>query len=384
MIFGIREKTTVLGRFTSDRCEACKKEREYRMEKTVRYLVVFGVNVVPLRVRYAGVCEGCGVSEPVKNRTARELAGKHFKAAQRKQQFCMALRLLAAAAVIAAAVVLPLTIRAPLSRDTETIKALVSADGTYAIKSADDELLAIVHAEGGTKTIIWYDEVSVLANTGSQGGKFYMHETYEEAADASGKTILIRNIDDPGRLLDQYDSIIRQYSYNEDTGELSFYQGVEDLSAIEYTPGKVTYPYTYFNEEGEKQQYVSVLYLLSNARMSVQFAEASDGSFSKPVAVFIDSMSGSRVTDQRCYYLSDEQIALAQQAGLTPDNSAQDFSDFLQSNGVEPTLTYHYEFYGSTGVIASETHTVPDENGDMQTSAVTYTITAKDGYYIIQ
>ncbi len=383
MRFGIREKKTVLGSFTSERCGTCKKSIEFRMEKAVWYAVVLGVNLIPLRARYESVCARCGTAAPVKNRIARRLARKHFAGRQLIQQLWMAVRLLIAVSVVAAAVALPLTIRIPVSRDVETLKALVSADGDYAIKDGSDQMLAIVHVENGVKTLLWYDKLSVLTGTGSRGGKFYLHETYQEAADSAGNTILIRNIDDPGRLLDQYNSIIRLYYYDEAADALGFYQGVETLSDIQYKPGKVVYPNINFDEDGEKQQYVTVLYILSNAQVRAQFMEsAQGGSFNRLVAVSIDAIRGGRVTDQSYYYLDDEAISLAAQAGLTQDSEAQDFADFIEANGISATITTHYEYFGNTGVVASETDTAPDENGDMQTSTTAFNITEKNGYYI--
>lgn len=383
MIFGIREKKTTLGSFTSDKCTSCKKSIEYRMEKTIRYLVIFGINLVPLRVRYESVCEKCGTAEALKGSTARGLARKHFAGRQLKQQFFMALRLLLAVAVIAAVVVLPTTIKIPVNREPEALKALVSADGDYAIKDRYDELLAIVHVENGVKTLTWYDQVTELTGTGSRGGRFYLHESYQEATDAAGNTILIRVIDDPGRLVDQYNSIIRLYSYNEDSDALTFYQGVEDLSAIQYSSGKVVYPYIRFNEAGEKQGYVTVLYNLSNARLSAQFIASESGAYDKLCAVNIDTLSGGRVTDQRYYYFDDNTMALAIQAGLTQDSGAQAIADFIRANGLIAMITTHLEFYANTDVVRLEETTMPDANGVMQTSTVEYDITAKDGYYIL-
>jgi hypothetical protein len=383
MVFGIRERKTTLGVFTSDRCGACKKSIEYRMEKTVRYLVVFGVNLLPLRVRYESVCKRCGEREPVKSRAARGLAYQHFFGAQAKQQLFMALRLLIAAAVIAALAILPLTIKMPVSRDREALKALAGADGDYAVMDREGELLAIVHAESGANTLVWCDQVSLLTGTGSKGGRFYLHEAFQEASDSAGNTILIRSIDDPGWLVDQYDSIVRLYSYNEEKDALSFYQGVEDLSAIEYTTRRVTYPYISFDDEGQKQQYVTVLHLLRDARLRAQFMPSASGeAMDRLVAVFIDTLDAGRVTDQQYYYFDDEAISLARQAGLTQGSDAQAFADFIRINGLSATITCHYEFFGNTGVIASETQMMPDANGDMQTTAAQYDITEKDGYYI--
>ncbi len=382
MIFGIREKKTVLGSFTSDKCASCKKSIEYRMEKTVRYLVIFGINLIPLRVRYESVCGLCGTEEAVKGRTARSLAQRHFADRQFAQRFFMVLRLVLAAAVIAAAVALPLTIKVPVSRDPEVLKALVSADGDYAIKDADDELLAIIHVENGVKTLTWYDKVSELKNTGNRGGRFYLHESYKEAVDGSGNTILIRDIDDPGRLVDQYNSVVRLYSYDEASDALTFYQGVEDLAAIEYKNGRVTYHNIRFDEAGQKQEYVTVLYILSNAQLRAQFIASESGVFDKLFAVSIDSISGGRVTDQRYYYLDDDAITLAMQAGLTQDSDAQAIADFIRENGLAATIDDHFEFYGNTRVVQSEVQTLPDANGDMQTSTIEYEITAGRGYYV--
>jgi hypothetical protein len=343
------------------------------------------MNLISLRVRYESVCDKCGEAETVKNRAARGLARKHFGAAQFKQQLFMALRLLPVLAVISAAVVLPLTIRIPLSRDPEVLKGLVSEDGDYAVKDGSDELLAIIHVEGGAATLLWYDKVSELTGTGSKRGRFYLHEFYQEASDAAGNTILIRDIDDPGRLMDQYNSVVRLYDYNEETDVMTFYQGVEDLSAIQYETGRVSYPNISFDEEGGRQQYLTVLYLLSNAQLRAQFSASTNSSgYDTLYAVNIDTSVGGRVTDQRNYYFDDNAISLARQAGLSPESEAQAFADFIRENSLSPILTYQYEYYGNTDVIQTEVSTLPDENGDMQTTTTEYDITAINGYYLVK
>jgi len=90
------------------------------------------------------------------------------------------------------------------------------------------------------------------------------------------------------------------------------------------------------------------------------------------------------MTDQITYNFSDNTIEAAAQAGLTPDSEAQDYVDFIDANAVEAISTYHYEFYGNSGVILSETDTLPDENGDMQTQTINYAVTVNRGYYIVQ
>ena len=384
MIFGIREKKTSLGNFTSEKCSACKKNIEYRLEKTVKYLVVLGINLVPLHSSYESVCDKCGVTEAVKGRAARGLARKHFAGRQFAQQFFMVLRLVLAAAVIAAAVVLPLSIKIPLSREPEVIKALVSADGNYAIHDSSGEVLAVVNVTDGIKTLTWYDKVSELSNTGSKGGTFYLHETYQEAADSQGNTILTRFMDDPGRLLDQYKSVVRVYLYNEDTDALAFYKGVGDLSTIEYTPRKVTYPSIYYLAEDQQEEYLQVLYLMSNAQVRVEFVQSAQDVYDQTVSVYIDTIEGGRTTDQMTYYFDDDIIALAQQAGLSPDSQAQDFVDFIVKNGVSAIQTYHYEYYRNTGVIVYEESSLPDEDGVMQTYTAQYDVTVNNGYYIVQ
>lgn len=385
MVFGIREKKTVLGSLTSDRCEACGRGREYRLEKTVKYIVVLSVSLIPLRVRYGSVCEGCGAAEKVENRVARGIARKHFRRAQLAQQFFMALRLLIAAAVILAAVILPAAIRIPLSRDPETLKSLVSADGDYLIKDRDGELLAIVQVEGGVKTLLWYDKVSELVGTGSTNGRFYLHENYQEATDGSGNTVLVRNIDAPGRLLDQYNTVVRMYYYDSENDVLGFYNGVEDLSAITYTARKVMYPSVYYLDGGESRQYMMVLYLLPAAQVRAQFTQSLAGSaYDTLVAVDIDSVSGSRVTEQAYYYLDEVAMSFAAQAGISPDSDGQAIVDFLTVNGVSATQIYRYDYYGGTGVAVSEQQTLPDATGEMQTQTTFYDVAYKNGYYILQ
>lgn len=382
MKYGIHEKKTSLGSFTSDLCPACKGI-EFKLEKTVKYFYAFSIPIMPLRTRFESVCEKCGDAQNVNNRAACSLAHKYFRRAQFLQRLFMVLRLALLAAVIAAAVVLPLSVKTPVNNDPNTLKALVSANGDYGIKDVNDALLAIVHVENGVKSLTWYDKVSVLQNTGSKGGTFYLHENCQEAADGAGNTILIRSVDDPGRLMDQYNSIVRLYGYDEENDKLSFYRGVEDLSAIVYTQGKVTYPNIMFDEAGEKQQYITVLYIMSNAQLRAQFMKSADGSgFNRLIAIGIDSMSGGCVTDQRYYYLDDNAIASAQQAGLTQYSEAQAFSDFIREQNLDATITCHFEHYKNTRVVASETQTYPDENGDMQTQTTEYNIAAVDGYYV--
>jgi len=384
MKFGIREKVTNLGRFTSDKCRSCKSGK-FRMDKKVRYLILFGVRTVPLRVRYSSVCERCGAEQPVGSRTARYLARKHFRRAQARHQFSMILRAIIAIVIAVALVTLPFGLRFPVSRDPDVLKSLVSADGDYAIKNANDEVLALIHVEGGVKTITWYDKLTILQNTGSRGGRFYQHETYVEAVDSAGNSILIRDQDNPGQLLDQHNTIIRQYYYVEETDSLDYYQGVEDLAAIHYTARKVTYPTVFYNEYGEKLQYLTVLYLLGNAQLRANFMmSTSTGAYDLLASVSIDKISGNRVTDQTVYYLNDNTISLAVQAGLTQDSAAQDFADFITLNGMEPTTQYHFEFYGNTRVISSQTATEPDYYGMMQTTTMNYIVTPKRGYYIVQ
>ncbi len=384
MRFGTRERTTSLGRFTSDKCRACKNVK-FRMDKKVRYPVVFGIRTIPARVSYVSVCERCGEEKPVSGSTARYLARKHFRGAQFRHQLGLALRTLIVAAIIAALVIMPFAIQIPVNRDPDILKSLVNEDGDYAIKDSSDEVLAIVHVEGGVKTITWYDEVSVMTGTGSRGGQFYEHEIYKEATDSAGNTIMIHDQDDPGQLLDQYHTIIRQYSYDEDTGSLGFYRGVEDLSGIHYSARKVTYPMVYFTDDGEKQQYLTVLYLLHNAQLRAQFAmSASTGAYDRLVSVSVDTLSGTRVTDQAYYYFDDDTIDLAAQVGLTQDSAAQDFADFITVNSIDSTLSCHYEFYGNTHVVQSQTTAQPDANGTMQSVTTNYTVTTKRGYYILQ
>jgi len=384
MRFGTREKTTNLGSFTSDKCRSCKNGR-FRMDKKVKYIVGFGARTVAVRVRYASVCERCGAEEPVANVTARGLARKYFRRSQLRQQFFMALRALIVAAIVAAIVILPLTVRIPLSRDAETIKSLVSTDGDYAIRDSEGELIAVINVTGGVKTITWYDQVSELADTGSKGGRFYLHETYKEATDSAGSTAMIRDQDDPGALMDQYGSVVRVYYYDEASGALAFNRGVEDLSKITYSRLKVTYPCVYHISEDESQNYLMVLYIKSNARVRAQYAmSASTGAYDQLVTVSIEMMSGSRKTDEITYSFGAETIAAAAQAGLTPDSEAQDYVDFIDNNAVEAVSTYHYDYYGNTNVVAAETDTYPHENGNMQTQTITYAVTVNRGYYIVQ
>ena len=398
MFFGIREKKTELGEFSSEKCRECGCTT-FRLVKTVRYFVAFFVNLLPLSVKYESVCGECGAAEAVDRAAASAAAQKEFGAAQRKDVVLTFLRIAAFAVVIAAAVALPLTLIKSPGPDPAALVALAgSEDGAYDILDADGAVLAIVKVENGEKNLTFFDDMSAL--TGEPGATcgFVMHEYYKQAGDAAqsdptgadiggGSVIeslpLERIIDNPGVLEDRYEMPVRSYHYDLANKAMGYSLGISDLTTIQYTPGKVIYPCTYYISDTETQDYTVVLYLKGKTRIEATFASVLTGEMQLSF-MNVSNMENGHPTKTDEYYLDVDSAAKSTESGLSPESAMQEISDFIAENELIPIQTTEYEYFNGTGVYKTRFISQPDANGDMQSTTHRFDITEKDGYFIRQ
>ncbi len=390
MIFGIKEVRNDLGEFSSDKCSACKSSETYHFYKITRFLVVLFVNLIPLGSRYEAVCAGCQDTLAVDNHTGGTLARKNFNKRRLGIAAKTALKLIAAAAVIAAAVVLPLTVRFPLDAQPETLKNLITEteDGFYGIQDRSGFVLGIVEVAGGEKTLTYYDDVSVLVKEPGADGSFKKHEYRQEATNDAQQdgVYLVRMPDKPGILEDRYGIPVRVYHYDSEKDALGYSMGVSDLTAITYTADKVTYPFHYYsNDSSAPTEYVWVLYLAGDKQLTAVFIpELSTGETNVFAALSIKELSGGRVQKETQYNFDDAAITKAGEAGLSHTSSLKDIQSFLDQNTPLPASVTEYQYYGDTKVVSGITYSMPDANGDMQSVTQPFSVTVRDGYYIVR
>ena len=385
MIFGIRTKRTALGRFTSDKCAACKNGSEYAFIKKTKYLVIFGINLIPLKTTYESVCKQCDDISEVKTRVGKEIAKKEFSSENTKRNLIDAAKVAAALIVVAAAVFLPLLlIRVPVSTP-QRLKDLVNENGTYNILLEDGTHLGTVNVASGEKTLAFYDKIRVLTGESGADGTFVIHEYYyEETDDETGETELVRMVDEPGVLEDRYKRVVRTYHYDVVADSLGYSFGVVDLSAIEYGADSAVYPFVSYRDDGEVQNYTKVQYTLPGQELYVTFLGTPDSSLVQTVAFEVSDIADGRTTKSALYQLDDTMKGVAQTSGLGIGSTADDLLSFISDNELSAIQIMTYEYYGDTDVVTSTTYTQPDSAGDMQTVTQNYTITEKDGYYIME
>ncbi len=390
MIFGIKEVRNDLGEFSSDKCSACKNSETYHFYKITRFLVVFFLNLIPLGSHYEAVCTGCQDTLAVDNQTGIKIARENFNKRRLAIAAKTAFKLLAAAVVIAAAVVLPLTVRFPLDARPETLKGLIAEteDGYYGIQDRNGNVLGIVEVAGGDKILTYYDDVSVLVKEPGADGSFKMHEYRQEATNDTQQddVFLVRIPDNPGVLEDRYGIPVRVYHYDSEKDALGYSMGVNDLTAITYTADKVTYPFHYYsNDSNDPTEYVWVLYLSGNRHMTAVFIpELPTGETNVFAALSVKDLSGGRTVTATQYNFNNSMIVKAGEAGLSHLSSAQDILDFLDQNKPLPTSVTDYQYYEGTKVVSSMTYSMPDANGNMQSVTQPFSVTEKNGYYIVK
>ena len=387
MFFGKRKQETILGEFSSEKCRACKKSYTYQLKKATTFLVAFFINLIPLSSKYECVCSDCGAVEPVDKAAGRETARTKFPGKQAKDHILIALRIAAFCLVIAAAIVLPLKLIKVSSPDPDFLKSLVTENGNYNIENSDGDILATIEVSDSDKVMSFYDDVSVLTSEPGADGTFLLHkyycETTESGGDTDGTTALVRYADDPGELKDRYLTTIRSYYYNESTDSTGYNMGIEDLTAIEYTPDKVTYPLTYYVSASQTENYLQVLYLKESMKLNATLMPSeSGGEADQLVSVSIDELESGRTSTQTIYYFDDDTISLAGSSGLSADSTMDEILAFIDENALSPTIISDFSYYNDTGVVTQITMSHPDSDGTMQTITQDFEITEKSGYYL--
>lgn len=383
MIFGKREKNIEIGSFSSEQCKECKDSYTYKLLMITRYFVVFFINLIPLGTRYEYVCDGCGFKETAETNAGREALKEEFKRKKFRAELFNFLKLLAFAAVIAAAVILPLTLIKNYGADPEFYKNLVSADGQYCISDKSGDILATVSVSGDVKTLTFLDKVSQLVDEPGADGTFYIHQYYQEATDSKGKSIIVRSNSDPGVLMDRYNIPVRDYFYDSSNDTLGYAFGVNDLSKIQYSSGKAVYPFTYYESDNSKENYVTVLFIEDGKRLNATFISSETGGAADEFASLeVQEYTGGKVTKDTLYYFGDDTLSLAKSSGLSQNSSSDDLLNFIQKNNVDPYRITEYGYYKDTKVLSSQALSMADENGAMQKVTQNYDVTEKDGYYI--
>ena len=387
MIFGIKEKEINMGSFSSSACSTCKEGGPYHLIKKTRYLVAFFISLIPVGSSYRYVCGQCENEEEIDTKAGQKEAKKVFRKRRLLLAFKDILKTAVFFGVIASAIILPLAlIKAPVP-DPQVFKDLVSEDGLYNIADKDGSILATVQVVDGQKTLTFYDRVSVLIGEPGADGTFLMHEYYHETEDASSENgvSLQRDMDEPGFLEDRYHVPVRMYYYNAATGSLGYATGIENLSSIVYTPDQVTYTYSYYTSDTDKETYVDVLYLDNGMRLKATFTpsvpgEAPDQFFSLSIEYF----DHDRISKMAAYYFEETDMDAEKSDNISMNSTADDILNFIAQAAPDPALTAEFTYYENTNVLTSSLVSGPGESSDSDSIFQSYTVTEKSGYYIQQ
>jgi len=384
MFFGIREKDYALGSFTSEKCSACNECETYTFRKTVKYLVAFFINLIPLGTRYSCECESCGDIVGVDKAAGRKIASARFGGKNSGIVLGAAVKIAAVCAVIAAAVVLPLILTAQPPQEPEDLLALVEAEGLYRIQNAEGDTLGIVDVNMGNKSLVYYSTYSrLVGEPGAQDMVMQLNYQQVDGGD-NGALTLLPSIDNPGELYDRYDTPVRTYHYDVASEALGYSLGVLDLSQIEYTSGKAVYPFTHFLTESDRSSYVMVIHDEDTRRVTVTFQpdEAGGEALQLKEAVVADFENGQKITE-KLYLISETDGEIVFVGAVSPESSADDIVAFIEQSGLTPTYTESYTYYSNTGVVSSLSVTVPDENDMLQTVTEEDHVEEKNGLFVV-
>lgn len=383
MIFGKRSVRHDFGAFESDACPACGKGTTYRFACVARYAVVLFINLIPAPARYETVCEECGDTQTLTAAAGRGVAKEFFARPGRALFTAHALRLGAAIAVIAA-VALALILTLAPAADPQTLKNLAGEDGVYSIQTFDGGVLGIVEAADGEKLLTFYNDSSVLVGEPGAEGRFTRHEYFREAVDGAGETALVRDPAAPGVLKDRHDTVVRLYEYDQALDTLRYATGVEDLSAIVYTPGKAVYPFSHYSDDSpEPTPYTVVVYLSPDSRIEATFGAADAGAEALDSLV-IKELENGRVATETIYDFDAAARAQAQAYGLSPDSGVDDITGFIETYAPAPLMAARCTYYKNTRVLAAISLSLPDGAGGTQTYEQKLDVTEKAGFYIVQ
>ncbi len=377
MIFGKRTARCELGAFSGQQCPACQKSHSFRLACLKRYIVAFFLNLIPFSVKYETVCENCGDTKPLNSQDARSIKKENFAGSDKRLFAADAAKVLVLLILLAVAVALPLSLARPKATP-EILKNLVTEDGAYNILNDQGELLGVIEITAGEKRLSLYNEISVLTGEPGAGQGFSRHEYYQETVGSEGETILARTASSAGILKDKHGTPVREYYYLKFADTLGYARGVEDLSAISYTPSKVVYPFIdYSDASDEPEQSKVVLYFPAGKKIETAF----DGE-KKLIRLLLSDYQNGRIMATTRYNVDADAIAQAQQFGLSPQSTADEVLLFIEQHG-QSYLTAVFSYYKNTKVMTSIDMRMTGVSGEEQTYAQTFDITEKDGFYIL-
>ena len=382
MIFGTREKEYELGSFTSDACSACKKGKTYTFIKAIRFIVVFFINLIPLGARYEAVCENCGDIVKVDKKAGAGIARTRFSTENNAVSFFAVMKLALLAVVIALAVVLPLLLVPQAAPAAEDLKALVSEDGQFGIQNAKGEVYGYVSMQDGQKTVTFYTEtIALIGEPGASG--MMMKQNFEEASDEDGNTAMERILTDVGSLRDRYDTKVRTYHYDVVSDSLGYALGVADLTAIQYSAGKVVYPFTQYSENGQSVQFLLVKHIAESQHVAATFEPTSAGSDVLYInKVLVSDYEDGRQVSESLYSVSSTPDDIQVLNPLDQNSTAADILAYLELTGQQPLYSETYVYYKNTQVMTEITAMIADAQGMMQASTRYIDVWEKNGYYI--
>ncbi len=376
MIFGKKTLSSDFGVFESDSCGQCGCT-SYRFVCKTDYAVLFFANTVPLGTRYETVCDSCGNTRALSKQAGRDVAKQFFAEKYRSHNILKKLRVTALLAVVLLLAALPLVLSGPVA-SPQLFKSFVEKDGVYSIQNFNGEELGAIEVISGEKRAALYNDISVLTGEPGADGSFLKHDYYTEVVDETGKTSMERNPDAPGFLKDRHGMIVRQYSYNLQTGSLGYLRGVEDLSAIKYEPGKAVYPFSfYIDGSSEPKSVTYVLYILDDKRLEAMFTSEKELLLT---TLTVSEYENGRVMTKNAYYF--ETTNAAPLRGLSPESPAQDYIAFIDQHKPEPVISYAYTYFEESQVFTSIAIDGINSAGEMQSFKQDFVVTKNGRFYI--
>lgn len=379
MIFGTREKRVALGKFTSEECTSCKKSNEYVFFRITKYIVVLFINLIPIGNSYECECIKCDDKLSIDKKAGSKLAKQKFSDENGNLNFLIFFRLFVAAIVIAAAIVLPLMfVKPPTS--PQILKDLVEEDGQYTILDKNADLLGIVTIVDGVKKLDLYDDFSRYKS--ETGDVFTMHKRYEEVIDENGSH-MAPLVDNFGSIVDDNLIKVQRYYYDIAKGTYGFHVGVVDLSTIVRSGEKTVYSINVYNSASDIVIYKLVVYNNDTREIDVRFEKFEDGSEELLEIRVIEKSNGLSISET--IYMSNSSGSQISYIGaVDSSSSANEFIDFVMNNSLTIGYIETFTYYSDTAVVTSIETSAFDSQGNVSLSTINYSITIKDGYYILQ
>lgn len=384
MIFGTREKNYELGSFTSEACTSCNASDTYTFVRTVRYIVAFFINLIPIGWRFTCICKNCGNVVEIDKDAGRQITKTRFSSQNADVVFASVFRVVLLAAILAAAVVLPLLLIEPGQPSPEELASLVTEDGAYIIFNADGDELAHITMTGDEKRFKRYTTYQQLTGEpGAQG--MMMMRNFVQAPGSTEEDILIEpDLKDAGNLLDKHDISVRRYYYDFVKESYGYNRGIEDLTTISYSDGKAVYPSNIYFSDDQTIHYIACAYFEETQLVETFFMPATMDEPTLQIAYINVSLfdSKGRVVERSQYAnFNDGSSDLV--GSISQDSTIKEVMQFIEQNELAPTQIEATTYYENTGVPASISVSQPDQSGMMQTNTITYNIEKSGRYYIV-